>query len=203
MSQYICPACPTSCLNADLPAVDFNDCADAFISEESEITEIYISSGTVPSNWANAAAWQSVLSQTAANKIRTLTGIGNMDLPEGDNRIVSRGRVISDSSRYRIVFDVDDVSDLNYSMLRKLQCGGTFKIWYKSEGGYLHGGPTGIMADIENAGEILARGDDGYSTLQIVFTWEAACSPDRILSPIGGEVVPTFYFEPQFEPQFE
>lgn len=201
--QYSCPVCPTSCLNADFPAVDFNDCTDAFISEESEITDIYISSGTVPGDWTNSASWQAVLSQTASNKIRNLTGIGDLTLPEGQNRTVSKGRLINDSSRYRITFDVDDVTDLNYTMLRRMQCGGTFKIWFKTEGNYLYGGPTGIMADIENAGEVLQRGEESYSIFQIIFTWEASCSPDRIMNPIGTEIIPTFIFETQFEPQFE
>lgn len=203
MAQYACDQCPENCASADLPNVLFNDCPEAVISEESEITDLFLSTETVPSDWTNTSAWNAVLGQSAPNKIRRLTGIGDVPLPEAITRTISGGRIIKTSENYTINFDADDTTDANYAFMRRLQCGGTFKMWYQTLGKYLYGGPIGIEVNVSNAGEVLARGESGFNIFQFILTWTADCGPERIVSPIDAVVEPSFIFEDEFEEVFE
>lgn len=202
MAQYACITCPEDCLSADLPPVDFQDCTESVTTEESEITDVLISTGTVPSDWTTAIGWSGIISQSGSNSIRRLTGIGDIPLREVTSREISGSRIVPGKANYSFNFDIDDVTDLNYTLMRRMQCGGLYKIWYITAGGYLYGGPTGIEVNVSNAGEVLARGEGTYNVFQFLFTWQAGCEPERILNPIDGEIVPTFFFETQFEPQF-
>jgi hypothetical protein len=203
MAQYACPQCPEDCSNADLPNVDFSDCTDSVVDEESEITDIFLSTGAKPEDWTSTASWNAILGQSGSNNIRRLTGIGDEPIPEPLSRAISGGRTISENYKHTINFWVDDLSDANYSFMQRLQCGGSFRMWYQTIGGFLYGGPNGIQVNVSSAAEVLERGENSFATLQYVFKWTAGCNPDRIETPIDQDFVMTSIFEDQFEEQFE
>jgi hypothetical protein len=190
--KYADYGCPESCSSADLPAVDFNECTDAVESEESEITDVFLSveddAGTdpkyFPSDWTDADAWTAAIAQSG-NGIRHLTVIGDKPLPENASRTISKGRIIFGRAKHQINFDIDDVTAANYELMRRGQCGGRWVIWYATAGGKLYGGPKGFSANVALAGEVLERGEGNFAVLRFNLTWKAKNSPPRINNPMA------------------
>lgn len=187
--KYTCETCPANCASADLPIVLFNECTDAVISEESEITDIYLSPEDdanpgqpkyKPATWTSAAAYVTATVNGGAG-LKHLTVIGDKPLPEVTSRVISKGRVIPGLANHTLNFDIDDTTDANYNLMRRGQCGGRWVMWYKTKGGYVYGGANGFSANVANAGEVLARGEGNYSLFQFIMTWKAKCSPPRAL----------------------
>ena len=66
------------------------------------------------------------------------------------------------------------------------ECGGKYRIWYETHGGYLYGGNEGVKCSII-MDDVLNRGLDEIETLNGVATWRAKFSPERTKSPIYQE----------------
>ncbi len=192
--KYACIACPADCTNSDLPAVDFSNCVDSMVSEESEITDIFMTIPddanpgdplAKPTDWTTKAAWDLIIASSGLAKVRQLTVIGDLAEPEGTVRTVSKRRRILGEHTFTLNFDIDDISLANYDFMRRLQCGASVVIWYATAGGFLYGGPNGFQVDITKAGQILERGDGNYAVLRFQVQWKAKCSPPRIENPMA------------------
>ena len=195
MSLYSCVACPDDCDDFAMPAVDFADCVDSHTEEESEITEIFMTvpqddgNGNItavggPGDWTSAASWAGAISASGASKVRQLIVIGDKGQADQESRIISRGRTKYGPKTFTVNADIDDVSDLNYELIRNLECGVDVVFWFQTKGGYLYGGAEGIKATA-TADWILDRGAGSYSRGAITLTWKHTCNPPRIESPIA------------------
>lgn len=194
IANYDCPACPTDCSTVSLPSVDFPSCTEAIYEELSEICGIYMineSSVTpgdpavVPADWTSLPAWETVLAQTGADKIRYLVGIGDLPEPEQTIRELSKKRKKLGNKTFQLLFDVDDINDTNREFIRQLECGATVFIWFETLGGALYGGPNGIKADVIRANLPLDRGPDSYARGVLQFEWESTCHPVRVDNPMA------------------
>lgn len=179
------PTCSSSC-NAALPGVSFSDCNPNIVF--SEIRKIYVAKATAASfeNWGEAAEWItriSAASTTGDDYIRELTVIGDKPLAAGVVKEISNGRKKKIGSDHTLNYTIDDMSQENYDFMRALECGGKFKVWYETEGGYMYGGNDGILADIDS-GVVNNRGREEIETINGVVSWRTKFSPERILSPI-------------------
>lgn len=116
MNQYLCPECPTDCTVYDLPPVSFAECVDAVTSEESEITDIFISTSTRPSDWSSESSWTSVLSDSGVG-VRRLLVIGDTPEPEITALEMSKRRERITSVKRYVNADVDDVNVTNYNFM--------------------------------------------------------------------------------------
>ena len=187
--KYTLETCPANCASADFPAVNFSDCTDAFVSEESEITDIWLSPEDdanagepkyKPTDWTSKSAWETATNQSGAG-IKHLTVIGDKPLPETASRTVSKGRVIPGLGTHTVNFDIDDVTPENYTLMRRAQCGGRWVMWYATKR-FIYGGAKGFSANVVNAGEVLQRGDN-YTVLSFIMNWKAQQSPPRAANP--------------------
>ncbi len=178
------PTCPTDCSSQTLPVVNFNNCAPEI--NASEIEEIFMGKAddAAFADWSDAAEWATRLSQSAttAGKIRRLSVIGDKPAPNTVKKTVSKQRELVTKRTHTINFDVDETNDDNYDAMRQVQCGGLYLIWYKTRGGYLYGGDSGILMSLD-AFDLLARGDEDEK-FQYTGTWEDKFDPERIASPI-------------------
>lgn len=192
------PTCSASC-DADLPQVNFSDCAPEVIF--SEIQRIFVAKATAApfTDWTQAAEWTTRLSQTTTtgnDYIRPLTVIGDKPAAAGVSKDISNGRKVVVGKDHTINFTIDDVSQENYEFMRALECGGKFRMWYETAGGKMYGGNEGILVDID-ANVVDNRGREEIETINGVITWRAKFSPERTDSPIfgstsGGNVPTTF-----------
>jgi len=178
-----------------MPAVDFSDCSDAVEEEESEISELFMSTiqddgngnlsvAGAPGDWTSAGSWAGAISNSGAGAVRHLIGIGDKGAGDQTSRTISRGRIKFGEKTFTLNFSIDDVKSVNYDFIRALECGVDVGFWYQTKGGYLYGGPTGIKATAQ-ADWILDRGEGTYAVGQITLTWKAPCNPPRIESPIA------------------
>lgn len=181
------PLCPTDCTTA-LGEVLFSDCAPNINS--SEIKRVFLAKGNASpfSDWTTATEWTTRLAEsgTDANAIRPLTVIGDKPAPANVTKDISNGRKHVVGKDHTLNFTVDDVSDENYEFMRATECGGKYRLWYETKGGYLYGGNEGIKCTVV-MDDILNRGVDEIETLGGVATWRNKFSPERAKSPIFSE----------------
>lgn len=181
------PLCPTDCSTA-LNQVVFDDCAPNI--NASEIKRVFVAKGNSSpfENWTTATEWTTRMAQsgTTANAIRTLTVIGDKPAPSSVSKDISNRRKFVVGKDHTMNFTVDDVSDENYEFMRSTECGGKYRIWYETHGGYLYGGNEGVKCSIV-MDDVLNRGLDEIETLNGVATWRAKFSPERTKSPIYQE----------------
>ena len=183
------PLCPTDCDQA-LGTVLFDDCAPNI--NPSEIQRLFVSKGNAAAfnNWTQAQEWTDRIAQSGstANAIRELTVIGDKPAPSPVTKDISGGRKYTVGKDHTLNFTVDDVSDENYEFMRSTECGGKYRLWYETKGGYLYGGKEGIKVSIV-MDDVLNRGADEIETLNGVVTWRNKFSPERVKSPIfKGEI---------------
>lgn len=189
------PTCSATC-DFTLPVVSFNDCAPTVVY--SEIRRVFLAKKAAApfSNWLAPTEWLTRLSQsstTGNDYIRPLTVIG--DKPAGAPVVkdISNGRRVTIGKDHTLNFTIDDVTQQNYDFMRALECGGEFKMWYETEGGFMYGGNEGITVRVV-ADDVLARGRDEIEVINGTLTWRAKFSPERGISPIyTGATVPTTF----------
>ena len=178
------PLCPTGC-NSVLGSVLFDDCEPNI--NLSEIKRIFVAVGNTPAfeDWKVAQEWVERINQVGdtAGVIRALTVIGDKPAASPVKKEISNGRQWIIGKDHTVNFTIDDVSDENYEFMRKLECGGKFRIWYETKGGYLYGGNEGIKAFL-SADDVLGKGNEEIETIVGAATWRNKFSPERTKSPI-------------------
>ena len=136
------PTCPTGC-DSFLLDVDFDYC-DPDV-QFGEIDHIYLmaQTGTVLTDWTALGEWttRKALDPTSdLDAIIDLTVMGDLPPAETDEIEISLGRKIQSPASFTVNFDIDDVSDDNYALMRFLECNVVVKCWYSANevlfGGY-------------------------------------------------------------------
>lgn len=178
------PTCPTDCSSALAP-VNFSQCNPEVVL--SEIRRIFIAKANTPAftDWKLITEWTTRISEDAVTDgaIRPITVIGDKPAPAAVVKELSNGRRKNVGKDHTINYTIDDVSEENYEFMRTVECGGLYRIWYETEGGYLYGGNTGILVTL-TGDDLLNRGRDEIETIAGTATWRSKFHPDRILSPI-------------------
>lgn len=179
------PVCPTSC-NADLPVVEFDKCNPTI--HLSEIRRIFVAKA-IAANFTNASLaseWITRLSETSTandDVIRPLTVIADKPAPTLAEKEISGGRKIAINKTHVVNFTIDETNAINHAMLRQLECGGEFKIWYETAGGLLFGGNEGIPCRIK-ADMVLARGEE-HMVYNGTCEWKNRFTEEYVVSPIA------------------
>jgi hypothetical protein len=198
INSYDCPDCPDDCGDFVMPEVVSEDCIDTIISELSEIKELFIASIDPtdktkplggPTDWTLKSAWEAVIANAGAGKVRRLFGVGDIPDPEKTTRVFHDNKTKVTGRKYTLTFDILSLHQTNYDAMRALQCGGTVRIWFMDRGNYLYGGLTGIPVNINDAESIFERGPDAYKKIVLKLDFTASCSPERTPSP-WSEVTP-------------
>jgi hypothetical protein len=189
------PTCPNNC-DFTLPAVNFDDCAP--VVAYSEIRRIFIGKKAAAAftNWLAAGEWTTRISETSTSGndyIRPLTVIGDKPAATSVVKQISNNRRKVIGKDHVINFLIDDVSAENYEFMRALECGGEFRFWYETSGGYIYGGNEGFVAQVD-MNDVLNRGVDEIETIQGIITWRTKFSPERGVSPIfDAGLIPTTF----------
>lgn len=191
-STYECPACPDECGDFVMPAIVSEDCPDSIESELSEIKQLFIASVDPadktkalggPTDWTSKTAWETAIDNTLAGKVRSIYGIGDVGEPEKTTRTFHDNKTKVTGRKYTLTFDILDMKQVNYDAMRKLQCGGSLRIWFMTRGNGMYGGQNGIPVNINDADSTFDRGADAYKKIVLSLQWNAKCAPQRIPSP--------------------
>lgn len=176
--SILIPTCPTDCTTL-LPEMQFNYCAPTIIY--GEIDRLFIALATADPfiDVESDVEWTARLSNTSndANAIRYMDVIASKPAPEYTEIDISLDRKISPYKSHTIEFKVDDITELNYEFMRQLECGGTFKFWYKTSDGKLFGGTDGIDVQIK-ADLVIPDTNEQISNIEGTVSWRAKFSPE-------------------------
>lgn len=184
MSVLQLSPCPTDCAGS-LEAVSFNECSPDI--HYGEISKVYVAK-------ADAAAfaavdviteWTARLSDTdtGADKIRTLIGIGELPVPEKGELQISGGRTIYSPKTFNMLFEVDETNDTNYEFLLSTECNLKFKFWAETSDGMLYGGNAGIEA-VFNMDAPIPKSREEVAKFMLSAKWKSKTHPLRCLSPM-------------------
>lgn len=174
--------CPTSCSDP-LPPASFSLCNPT--TNLGEIEEIlYTNVGNPmtdesdPSEWATRKA----LADAAPNKIHSVFGKFEKPASDGSEIEIARNVKIAGVQTHNITGNVFETNATNYESHRKFHCSRKVLIWYRTAGGLLYGGASGIEASITMK-EVIpgTRKELIYFTLNA--TWDAKIPPNRTASP--------------------
>ena len=179
------PTCPTGC-DSYLAAVDFNYCDPEV--HFGEIDHIYLKArdGSDLLDWQSLAVWNARLALdplTDNDAIIDLVVVADQPPAETEEIEISLGRKIQSPSSFTINFEIDDVSDLNYELMRWLECNLVVDMWY-SANDVLFGGNPGIEASLSAKYQI-ERGQKSLQKIVGTVKWESQFSPPRTTNPMA------------------
>jgi hypothetical protein len=179
------PTCPTGC-DSFLVDVDFNYC-DPDV-QFGEIDHIYLKArdGSDLLDWESLAIWTArlALDPTADNDaVIDLTVMADAPPAETEEIEISDGRKIQSPSTFVINFDIDDVSDDNYELMRWLECNLVVDMWY-SANEVIFGGNPGIEVTLSAKYQI-ERGQKSLQKIVGTAKWESKFSPPRTANPMA------------------
>lgn len=174
------PTCSPGCDN-DLPIVSFDDCSPELNS--GNITYLYVTNrGNPLTDWTDLAEWAARLSNTSTDSsaIRQFRIIGSKPAADKPETVISGDRTYYGLATHTIDFRIDETNQINQDMLRQMECGGAFLIWYETLGGLRWGGDEGIEATIK-LDEIIPESSSEFITFTGQAKWKAKFTPERIV----------------------
>lgn len=176
--------CPTDC--STIPnVVDANYCSPDTSHGEIDTLLITALDAAALTNFEDLAELNSRINNTGSDPdvIRRLNFIGEKPEAEGDNIVLGGGYSKPRAKTHTLTGTIVETGDNNYALLKKLECGGNFKILYAA-GKYIWGGNTFVSCNIEMKEIIpLSRNEEYYFAVTI--TWTAEQSPDRGTNPFA------------------
>lgn len=186
--------CPVDCTDAQIPSVNFDDCAPELNESEIEWLAIARSDASDFTDIEDANEWTTRITQTAAgsapdpdNTIRMIRVIGDKPAPEVISRVVSGNRTVQTGKKHTVNIDIDETNALNYEFARSTGCNATYKLWYITKAGLVYGGICGVKAQV-TLNLIQNRGDGEIEIYQGPVTWNDRLDPPRANFPLAGTV---------------
>lgn len=183
---YDC-SCPTSCDAITLPSPNFADCPNGVIDELSEIGEIFLDDltttggeGSDELDFTNLPKEVTGAGPGWYGSAHRLFVIGDLPAAENTTRTLPKGWTKKTGSTWTMTVDILDATAENYAFIRHLQCGQRVGLAWKTNGGFIYGS---VIATVQSADWLLARGEDSYAIGQIVLTFKAPCLPPRAEDP--------------------
>lgn len=182
------PVCPTDC-SSQIPEVVFSECAPE--TNAGQIYNIYVTNigqsfADLAQDWTVAADWTGRLDNASTNvdAIRKFHVIGEKPVPEKVEKEISHGRIVSGKKKHTINIEIDETNATNYEMMRTLECGGSFLVWYETSGGLLYGGDDGIVATIQ-LDEMIPKSEQDLILIMGTVKWTSKFHPERIQNPVA------------------
>ena len=181
MSNLYFPPCPTGCAGSVTP-VEFDNCAPEF--HWGEVAKVYLGPTTIAAfDVTSLVAWSANLSDTVADKIRTLITLGDLPEAESTETPASGDRIAYGFKKFSLNFQIDETNDANYMFHQMLECNGQYKLWFESSDGVLFGGNDGLLVSIKS-NYIVPAERSAMQIIKAVATWKSLHSPARSLSPM-------------------
>jgi len=188
---------PMSSCAAGIPsfADGFDFCAPNVVFGEIEqviVSPLETETGNpYPNDWTSEADWDDLLTApTGTDPVAYLIPVrGTLDEPDRPEIEASMYRKFYPPKRFNLPANVDDLSDVVYDACRDM-VNNSVRLWYIS-GGYIFGGPQGIVVDVDSW-PVIEEGEDSMHRYHLHFSWRARRAPQRALSPFSPvEATPT------------
>lgn len=185
--------CPDDCNTGfEFPALDTDqNCAS--VPSLSQLTDLWISpndSALSPfANWVNTgftilANPTAIDNSTTDNsKVKWLTGIGGLDVPEKTVFTVHKRQKVTSKRLFTLTWQVFNLSNAQYEFLRSMQCNPTnFTFWYANDT-HVWGKSTGIVPVSTDVDFPLGAGEGDVEQATLTIQFEAKVDPERKSNP--------------------
>jgi len=185
MSVLVLPTCPTDCAGS-LPIVAFDECAPEV--HYGEVAKLYVAKADAAdfTNVELLAEWTARLSETdtGADKIRELTIIGDLPIPEQTEQTISGDRTVVGFKQFVLNVRIDETNDTNYNFLLQYECNVKIKAWFETADGVLYGGNEGIEGTLR-LNNMIPEARTDVASFQGTLKWKNQFSPLRCASPMA------------------
>lgn len=171
------PTCPQDC-SSTLPAASFDVCAPE--THFGQVKKVYIGNDGNPfADWTNPAEWAARIdnASSAADAIRELTVIGSLPRAESSEKKISGGRTVKGKKTRTLSIKIDETNATNYELLRTLECGLSYRVWYATDD-HIYGGNDGILMTL-NVDEVIPENEEDYILFEGEGKWFSQFAPER------------------------
>lgn len=180
-TECVAITCSDDCTDA-IPAVEFDVCNPEV--NFGEIDAIFIGNvGNPLTDETSAVEWNGRLAATDDTKIVELHVVGDKPAPEKSEVVISRNITVTGQKTHTVNFKISQTNKVNYEFMRSFECARKVLIWYRTSGGLLYGGPSGIEASIQ-MDEIIPEDRKALIVFQGTAKWDSKFHPCRANSPI-------------------
>lgn len=185
MSNNTNPTCPTGC-EFPLPSNTFDFCQSEIHTGEIEILYLAAPEAQCFTDLTSLVEWNARISATSTDPdaIRRFRVIGDMPAGTSEGVDISLGQKYFGEKEFTANIEIEDNSDLNYELMRAMECNHTVKAWLQTAGGDLFGDICGIEANVMVA-NVIERGQNSIHKQMWTLTWKAKHSPVRVTSPLA------------------
>lgn len=173
--------CDDNCED-ELPAVSFTLCAPEI--NFGEIDAIFMTNiGNPLTDETSAAEWAVRLAAIDDTKMIELYVVGEKPVPEEQEVVTSRNITVTGQKTHTIPFEIHQTNHTNYEFMRSLECNRQVLIWYRTAGGKLYGGKSGISATVK-LNHLIPKTRKEITMFVGTAKWDAKFHPCECPSPI-------------------
>jgi hypothetical protein len=183
--------CPEDCEEGLLygPIDEDQDCID-YAQELSEVSDLYMIPTGAPDMFAAFATTPTYVADSIDNTVsdnsagKWLVGIGEVPAADKVQTPYPKGKQKTTERTYALTFTVFNMSDLQYTFLQQVQCGGTgFTFYFADLGDSVYGKQGGIEPSFVDVDFPKASGQTRRAV--ITLQWKAKGDPFRKINPFA------------------
>ncbi len=186
-------SCPATCDDELLlGAIPENQDCTSYDQEYSQISDLVIQPTGATTPFGNWATTPTLVSGAIDNtdelnaKCKWIVGEGGIAAPTKETTDYPKRKQKTTNRRFRLEYNIKNLSDAQYEFCRQLQCGNTgFTFWYADLGDYIYGDATGISPDYVDCDMPSGGGRDDKAFATIIIEWDADGNPERRVSPLA------------------
>ncbi len=173
--------CADDCADP-IPVVEFDVCNPEV--NFGEIDAIFITNvGNPLTDETDAAEWATRMAAVGATKITELHVVGEKPAPEETEVVISRNIAVTGAKTHTVPFEIHQTNKTNYEFMRSFECPRKVLVWYRTAGGLLYGGASGIEVTIK-MNEVIPKNRKDLIMFVGNMKWDAKFHPCRTTSPI-------------------
>ncbi len=183
MTAYVTEniTCSNDCTD-ELPEVDFSICAPEV--NFGEIDGLFLTNIGNPLTDVNSAAeWATRMAAADDTKMFEWHIIGEKPAATDNEIQISRDITVSGKKDHLLNIEIQQTNHTNYEMMRNLECPRKVLGWYRTSGGKMYGGNTGIEMTVK-LNHIIPKSNKEITTFGGTAKWSAKYHPNETVSVI-------------------
>lgn len=173
--------CANDCSDP-IPAVSFDLCNPEV--NFGEIDAIFVTNvGNPLTDETSLVEWTARLAAIDDTKITELQVVGEKPAPEETEVVIARNISVTGAKTHTVNFEIHQTNKINYEFMRSFECARKVLIWYRTAGGLLYGGPSGIEVTLK-MNQVIPKNRKELIMFVGSLKWDAKFHPCQANSPI-------------------
>ena len=109
--------------------------------------------------------------------------VGEKPAPEETEVVIARNISVTGAKTHTVNFEIHQTNKINYEFMRSFECARKVLIWYRTAGGLLYGGPSGIEVTLK-MNQVIPKNRKELIMFVGSLKWDAKFHPCQANSPI-------------------